>query len=84
VAVSCENGNEISSFIKYVEFLTNRAKISFSRRTLLYGILVCRLVTSNNCIDFKGSDKYSALSGLVVSVLATGPKVRGFKPGRER
>jgi hypothetical protein len=25
-----------------------------------------------------------ALGGLVVSVLATGPKVRGFKPGRER
>jgi hypothetical protein len=25
-----------------------------------------------------------ALGGLVVSVLATGPKVRGFKPGRGR
>jgi hypothetical protein len=25
-----------------------------------------------------------ALGGLVVSVLATGPKVRGLKPGRER
>jgi hypothetical protein len=25
-----------------------------------------------------------ALGGVVVSVLATGPKVRGFKPGRER
>jgi hypothetical protein len=25
-----------------------------------------------------------ALGGLVVSVLANGPKVRGFKPGRER
>jgi hypothetical protein len=25
-----------------------------------------------------------ALGGLVVSMLATGPKVRGFKPGRGR
>jgi hypothetical protein len=25
-----------------------------------------------------------ALGGLVVSVLATGPKIRGFKPGRGR
>jgi hypothetical protein len=25
-----------------------------------------------------------ALGGIVVSVLATGPKVRGFKPGRGR
>jgi hypothetical protein len=25
-----------------------------------------------------------ALGGVVVSVLATGPMVRGFKPGRER
>jgi hypothetical protein len=28
--------------------------------------------------------KLVALGGLVVSVLATGPKVRGFKPGRGR
>jgi hypothetical protein len=28
--------------------------------------------------------KVVALRGLVVSVLATGPKVRGFKPGRGR
>jgi hypothetical protein len=28
--------------------------------------------------------KCVALGGLVVSVLATGPKVRGFKPGRGR
>jgi hypothetical protein len=27
---------------------------------------------------------FVALGGLVVSVLATGPKVRGFKPGRGR
>jgi hypothetical protein len=27
---------------------------------------------------------FIAFGGLVVSVLATGPKVRGFKPGRER
>jgi hypothetical protein len=27
-------------------------------------------------------DRCVALGGLVVSVLATGPKVRGFKPGR--
>jgi hypothetical protein len=29
-------------------------------------------------------DLWVALGGLVVSVLATGPKVRGFKPGRGR
>jgi hypothetical protein len=28
--------------------------------------------------------RYVALGGLVLSVLATGPKVRGFKPGRGR
>jgi hypothetical protein len=27
---------------------------------------------------------FIALGGVVVSVLATGPKVRGFKPGRRR
>jgi hypothetical protein len=27
---------------------------------------------------------FVALGGLVVSVLATGPKIRGFKPGRGR
>jgi hypothetical protein len=30
------------------------------------------------------SQLYVALGGLVVSVLAAGPKVRGFKPGRGR
>jgi hypothetical protein len=29
-------------------------------------------------------NSHVALGGLVVSVLATGPKVRGFKPGRGR
>jgi hypothetical protein len=31
-----------------------------------------------------GNYKHVALGGIVVSVLATGPKVRGFKPGRGR
>jgi hypothetical protein len=30
------------------------------------------------------SERVVALGGVVVSVLATGPKVRGFKPGRGR
>jgi hypothetical protein len=30
------------------------------------------------------SSVFVALGGVVVSVLATGPKVRGFKPGRGR
>jgi hypothetical protein len=34
---------------------------------------------------FYGTKRFIvALSGLVVSVPATGPKVRGFKPGRGR
>jgi hypothetical protein len=32
----------------------------------------------------KGGKDLVALGGLVVSMLATGPKVHGFKPGRGR
>jgi hypothetical protein len=35
-----------------------------------------------NMYEGEISGSYVALGGLVVSVLATGPKVRGFKPGR--
>jgi hypothetical protein len=33
---------------------------------------------------FRVNKEHVALGGLVVSVLATGPKVRGLKPGRGR
>jgi hypothetical protein len=44
-----------------------------------------RPLTFHNMLDFfYGKELLVALGGLVVSVLATGPKVRGLKPGRGR
>jgi hypothetical protein len=37
-----------------------------------------------NYINKIGENPLAALGGVAVSVLATGPKVRGFKPGRGR
>jgi hypothetical protein len=41
------------------------------------------MMMKTRIFDFCGDFKV-ALGGLVVRVLATGPKVRGFKPGRGR
>jgi hypothetical protein len=42
------------------------------------------ITNNNNGADVKMLLFFVALGDLVVSVLATGPKVRGFKPGRGR
>jgi hypothetical protein len=39
VAVFCEHGNEFLVSMKGREFLDQRAIVSFSRRTLLYGAI---------------------------------------------
>jgi hypothetical protein len=46
--------------------------------------LYVRNLCINNCIYYVLITVKVALGGLVVSVLATGPKVRGLKPGRGR
>jgi hypothetical protein len=43
-----------------------------------------RFAVQHNLLKFVVLVFFVALGGLVVSVLATGPKVRGFKPGRGR
>jgi hypothetical protein len=51
-----------------------------------YDFSICSLSlgVSNKEINEAANYMAVALGGLVVSVLATGPKVRGFKPGRRR
>jgi hypothetical protein len=44
VAGLCEHGNEPLGFIKFGEFLTNRGKICFSRRTLIHVVVVVVVV----------------------------------------
>jgi hypothetical protein len=58
----------------------------FMRRTTEHSLLNHRRNedTKMEQIEKKLAHYKQALSGVVVSVLATGPKVRGFKPGRGR
>jgi hypothetical protein len=63
-------------------------QIIFSEEYKLWSFSLCSFLQPPVTLPILGP-KYSpqhpvALGGLVVSVLATGPKVRGFKPGRRR
>jgi hypothetical protein len=51
--------------------------ITFSRRALLWVNVLSFFHVKHNALHM-----VQRLGGLVVSVLATGPKVRGFKTGR--
>jgi hypothetical protein len=44
----------------------------------------CSFISRKLCNIQNAYNPKFALGGLVVSVLATGPKVRGFNPGRGR